>query len=471
MFTRIARKEFTDLVRDGRFRWSAAIVTGLLTVAMAAGFTAHRAARADRDAAQAQMQSWWYTQPAKNAHSAAHYGLWAFKPAPSLAFFDRGVDGYAGTAAWLEAHKQNDFRFRPAMDATAAQRFGEWTASAVLQQLVPLLIIVLAFGAFAGERELGTLRQVASLGVPTRTLIIGKALGVSAALSVVLVPAALLGAGALLLGTSGVSADLGRFALLSVVYLGWFALVLSATLVVSLLARSSRAALVVLLSLWAFNGLVAPRVASAIASTLRPTPSRVAFIADVDRKLAQGLDGHSPAGVRAEQLERRLLQKYGVKTKAELPINFEAAAMQASEEHGNEVFDDAFGRLYRTYRAQVDVQQWAALAAPLVAVRLLSMGIAGTDVEQHRAFATAAETYRRGIERTMNGWLERNTVQGKTFQVTADSSLWNEVPPFSYTMPSLDRALAPYGTSVAVLVVWMLALTGWLTTRHRLMVD
>jgi len=170
-------------------------------------------------------------------------------------------------------------------------------------------------------------------------------------------------------------------------------------------------------------------------------------------------------------LERRLLQKYGVKTKAELPINFEAAAMQASEEHGNEVFDDAFGRLYRTYRAQVDVQQWAALAAPLVAVRLLSMGIAGTDVEQHRAFATAAETYRRGIERTMNGWLERNTVEGKTFQVTADSSLWNEVPPFSYTMPSLDRALAPYGTSVAVLVVWMLALTGWLTTRRRLMVD
>ena len=94
-----------------------------------------------------------------------------------------------GVAVWLEAHKQNDFRYRPAQDATAVARFGELSAAAVLQLLVPLLIILLGFSAFAGERDLGTLRQLLSLGVRPRDLAAGKALGVASALGLLLVPA------------------------------------------------------------------------------------------------------------------------------------------------------------------------------------------------------------------------------------------------------------------------------------------
>ena len=67
------------------------------------------------------------------------------------------------------------------------QRFGELTAAAVLQLLLPLLIILLGFSTFAGERESGTLRQVLSLGVDRHDL----------ALGLLLVPAVLLGAAAL----------------------------------------------------------------------------------------------------------------------------------------------------------------------------------------------------------------------------------------------------------------------------------
>ncbi|MBM3885478.1 MAG: hypothetical protein FJ361_06490, partial [Gemmatimonadetes bacterium] len=140
MLRTIASKEYRELLRDGRFRWAGGIVAGLLLVAGLAGFTAWREQAAQRDAAQATMQATWFNQPPKNPHSAAHYGLWAFKPQMPLAFVDRGVDPYTGTASWLEAHRMNEFRFRPAMDATAAQRFGEWTAAGVLQQLIPLLI-------------------------------------------------------------------------------------------------------------------------------------------------------------------------------------------------------------------------------------------------------------------------------------------------------------------------------------------
>ncbi len=470
MLLRIARKEFTEMVRDGRLRWAGAAIGGLLVVALAAGVTAHRATRAERNAAQSQMQAWWYKQPPKNPHSAAHYGMWAFKPSPALTFVDRGVDPYTGTAAWLEAHRQNDFRFRPAMDATAAQRFGDWTAASVLQQLVPLLIIILAFGAFAGEREQGTLRQLASLGVPTRVLIGGKAIGVTAALSVVLVPAAVLGAGALLVGAEASASDVGRFALLSLLYISWFYLVLGVTLAVSLAMSTAKRALMVLLGVWALNGMVAPRVAASLGRAVHPTPSRVDFATTVDRGLAQGIDGHSPAGERAKRLEAELFAKYDVTSRAALPVNFDAVAMQAGEEHADEVFDHNFGALYDQFRSQVGVQQAVAFAAPLLSVRFLSTAIAGTDVESHRDFATATERYRRGIQVKMNGWLATNTKEGETFRVRADSAVWAQVQPFAYAAPELGSSLGFYRLSTVAFGVWLLAATVWLTTRSRLRV-
>ncbi len=91
---------------------------------------------------------------------------------------DTGIDPYVGVAAWLEAHRQNEFRYRPAQDRTSIQRFGELTAAEILQSLLPLFIIMLAFR----EREAGTLRQVLCLGVTRRDLLASKALGVAGAM-------------------------------------------------------------------------------------------------------------------------------------------------------------------------------------------------------------------------------------------------------------------------------------------------
>src|SRR5688500_13195730 len=172
MIARIARKEMTEMLRDGRFRWTAVVIGILLVGALTTGVNQYRRTAAERDAAARGARAHWLTQAPKNAHSAAHYGVYAFKPAMPLSFVDQGVDRYVGVFAWLEAHKQNDFKYRPAQDATALERFGAWTAASVLQLLVPLLIIMLAFPAVAGEREQGTLRQLLSLGLRPRELIL-----------------------------------------------------------------------------------------------------------------------------------------------------------------------------------------------------------------------------------------------------------------------------------------------------------
>lgn len=220
MLLRIARHELRDVVRDGRFRIAATIVGALLGVSVLTGWAYQQQESAEHASAAGVSRATWLAQQAKDPHTAAHYGAYVFKPRGRLTLFDSGVNPYSGVAAWLEAHKQNEFQFRPAQDRASVARLGQLTAAATLQMLVPMLVILLAFTKFAGEREDGTLRQLVASGVSPGVLAAGKATGVAAALGLVVVPAAFLGAVALLWtsGAEGLSASGPRLAGLVLVY-------------------------------------------------------------------------------------------------------------------------------------------------------------------------------------------------------------------------------------------------------------
>ncbi len=456
MITRIARKEMTEMFRDGRFRWASAIVLGLIVIATLTGLRSFRALDAEQSAAQAAMRGFWVDQGAKNPHSAAHYGLWVFKPKMPLSFIDQGVDSFTGVTTWLEAHKQNEFTRRPAMDQASVARFGEWTAAAVLQLLVPLLIIMLAFSAFTAERETGTLKQLAAIGVPMSQLMRGKALGTAAALAVVVVPATVLGVLALALGSGfsrGVD-DLIRFGAMIAVYLVYFLVVLVITLAVSARSPSSRTALLTLLAFWTVNSLIAPRAVTDLARRVHPTTSSFAFQKAVADDLANGIDGHNPADERRKAVEAKALKEYGAISIDALPVNFDAIAMQESEEYGNRVFDKHFNGLYDSYRAQNAVTQLGAVVAPLLAVRSLSMGLAGTDVEQHRDFATKAEGYRRGLVAFSNNYFRDNTQTG-AWDWKAPPEVWAKYPAFAYEAPSVSSTIAPQKRAILLLAGWL----------------
>ena len=453
MIRHIVRKEFTDVLRDGRFRWCSILVGALLLVSLGHGWVQARSAHEERAAAQATAREHWETQGEKNPHSAAHYGIYAFKPRLALSFVDEGVDPYTGTSVWLEAHRQNDFLLRPAQDATAAQRIGALTAAQVLQHLVPLLIILLTFGALAGERERGTLRQLLASGIGRRDLAVGKALGVAGALGLLLVPAAVVGAAALVVASPGPAASpLARGAVLAGVYLAYFTAFLALSLAVSAWARSARTALVVLLAVWVVNGLVAPRVAVDLSKWLHPTPSALEFARTVEREMATGAGDISPPDRDAST--RRLLVEYGVARVEDLPINAVGVYLQESEEFGNRIFDRNYGALWDTFERQGVVHETVALAAPLLAVRTLSMGLAGTDVEQHRHFATAAETYRRDLMRRMNGDMTENSLTGD-FTYSVGAEVWEAVPPLQYAAPTLGWVLGNRILSLLVLGTWL----------------
>ncbi len=465
MTTTIAKKEFTEIFRDGRFRWIAGVLLLMLLVAAITGWNQAQETKAEREAAAKMDEQTWLAQGNKNPHSAAHFGHSAFKPAAALSYVDQGLNAYLGVAIWLEAHYQNLSSHRPIEDKTALQRFGELTLAWTLQYLVPLLIILLAFSAFAGERERGTLRQLVSLGVPSRKLALGKALGVAAALALVLIPATILAAvllAGLRTGESFGEAAL-RFITLSGSYLLYFAAILGLSLAVSAKVKSSRVALLSLLGFWLISSLLAPRLASDFAERLHPSPAVSEFWSAINKDMQEGIDGHNPSDERNKQLQAKILAQYNVKELKDLPVNFAGIALQEGEEYGNQIFDKHHSRLWALYGKQAGAQQFASVISPLLAVRNVSMGLAGTDLYQHRHFAEQAEAHRRKIVKLLNEDMTRNAGT-QDYNYLADPALWSKVPQFEYAPPSLGWVLGNQFGNLLILGLWCAA-TAFIAAR------
>lgn len=458
MIARIARKEFLEMSRDGRFRAAFAIVAILLLASLALGWKRYRDVETERSAAQRTMRRQWLEQGEKNPHGAAHYGIFAFKPESPLSLADPGVDAYTGVSITLEAHKRNDLKHRPARDATALARFGELSAATVLQWLVPLLIIALAFPAFAGERDQGTLRQVMSLGVPPRDLAMGKALGVSWAMAVLLVPAAVVGAAALALaaGPRELLAEAPEIALMAVGYLLYFGIFLALSLAVSAVSGSSRTALLALLGFWIVNCLIVPRAAADLSARLHPSPSALEFTRGVEEEARRGFNTDDPNGPAMRELRETILARYGVDRVEDLPVSFAGIALQASEEFGYGVYDKHHAALRDAFARQDQTQRLAAAASPFLAIRSLSMAAAGTDFARDRDFSNAVERYRRDLIKIMNDDITRNAV-GKDFGYVAGAELWEKVPEFRYEPAAYRGSLAETRPDLFILSVWFLA--------------
>ncbi|MEM6783461.1 MAG: ABC transporter permease subunit [Bacteroidota bacterium] len=452
----IAKKEAAETLRDGRFWWTTAIVLILLVGALATGWLHTERLEAQHAEAASAERTVWTGQGEKNPHSAAHFGTYAFKPVTPLLAVDRGLTAYTGVALFMEGHAIQDARYRPAEDATAAARLGELTAAAVLQWLVPLLIVLLTFGAFAGERERGTLRPLLSLGVSRQALAAGKALGAAAPLALVLVPAAVLGALAMAVAAPPEAAawSAPRVGLLALVYLAYFAVFVGVSLLVSALAGSPRTALLALLGFWFVNGFIAPRLAADVAERVHPGLTEEAFAAGVAEV------GELSWPDLLDRITERLLAEEGVSTVDSLSVNIMAVRLYEGEEIETGGYRALFKRLADGFEGQGRVAQVGAVVAPLLAVAPLSTALTGTDYRHHRHFADAAETYRYDYVQTLNQDLIDNAAPGGSWDrdYVVGEALWASIPPFAYEAPGAGWALDGYGTALGLLALWLVGL-------------
>lgn len=453
----LIQKELREIARDGRLRVVSAAVLGLFLVTLGLGLREVAAVRAERHAAQDVADDHFRTQDDKNPHVAAHYGTYVFKPAGALSFVNPGVDAFVGVSLKLEAHKRNSLEGARARDGTALARFSRLSVASVLELLAPLLVVAMGFAAWTAERERGTLRQLASLGVLPRSLLLGKLLALLLALAALLVPAFALGAfGVSLFGGALEAGGSGRLLALALAYGGYITLWAFLTLWASARAKSSRGALVALLGIWVSVSLIVPRVATDVTVALAKVPSGAELSAQVKQSLNDGLPGGPTRDERVNEISEKLLEQYGFEG-AETLMDaslLNGLELQAEALFENEVLDHHFTALSAALDRREQLEQALGVLSPVLVVRSLSMALAGTDAAHHRHFSDRAEAHRRGLVDLLNReFAEKGGAAG--FDYKAGKETWEKAPAFAYTPPALDWVLRRQLTSLVLLAGWL----------------
>jgi len=427
--------------RERRRDWRVWLVLGLgMLLALCAGLQSalhlQSTQQARAVAAQAESERWAH-QGEKNPHTAAHYGVYVFKPLSTLAALDPGVEKYVGSSVWLEAHKQNEFVHRPALDEPGASRQLQLTPALLLQVLAPIAMVFLGFGLFAAERERGMLPTLRVNAAPLGALGAARAVVLICLALAIALPACL---AVVLVHRHGIAAqpfaDAGaRLVLLVlgyVLYLGTWASLIAA---VSAWSPTSRASLGALIGIWALLTLVVPRAAVELAQHAAPLPTMQQFRERVDAALGSP---HDPG--EEERQQQELLRQYKVDKVSDLPVNWSGISLARGEDHGNRVFDAHYGDLFARLQRQSDAIAAAGWLSPAVAVAGLSGAAAGSDTASHIDFIRSAEQQRRLIQTTLNNAITRNPERNGQ-RYLGDRALWEAIPPFRFRFAPLDWSL------------------------------
>jgi ABC-2 type transport system permease protein len=459
MITSIARRELLLQFRDGRLVTTVLLMLALIGSAVAVGWREHAEGERERALFAGQSYAQWLSQPPKHPHRAAAFGLYVAKPESPLAIFESGLRPHAGRTLWLEAHAQTAFSHAPADDDLAAAVVpGERSGAALLQLLGGLVALVLGALSIARERETGVLRQIlAQHGSPVHW-VAGKYVGLAMTLAIALGPLAIAVTAVLLAGAS--PAERGDVMARAAVGLAgnsaYLLAMLAVGMAVSMLVQSSRAALIIALSLWVAGSLLAPRVAAHLAVTLAPTPDAAAYQRAIGAEFASGHDGQPGFSERLRQLQEDTLAEHGIDNLDDLPIGFSGLRMKLMTAWSDEVSDRHYARLQAIYDRQERMRMVVAALAPVIAARAYSHAAAGMDWSHYQHFADAAEVYRRDFNLVMNDLIVRGT-RGQAWDMDADRDDWALVEPFHYTPPDVGFVLQAAAVPASILLAWLLS--------------
>jgi ABC-2 type transport system permease protein len=458
-------KDELRLMRRNRVAMLGLIMLLALSVIAALTSIAHRD-NSDQIRArfQAEADKEFDGQPARHPHRMVHYGHFVFRPLPALAAFDPGVDGFTGNTIYLEGHRQNSANFGDVRQSSLLMRFGQLTPAFVLQALAPLVLIFIGFGIVARERERGTLRLLQTHGASAAQILVGKALALSAVALLMLLPAIL--ALAWLIAAKG--APLTPALLLLGGYTGYLAIWVAAIMLASSIAAQARTALIAMVGLWALTVVLLPRLAPDFALATKPALTRLETDIAIQRDLRQMGDSHNPDDPFFTAFKERTLKQYGVEKVEDLPVNYRGLLAIEGEKLTSKLFDNYAERQFEQQKSQSGFADAFGLISPTLALRRVSMALAGTDLESHRRFLTQSEAYRFAIVQQLNQLQatavtydddsNRNKDPDASRRVRIDPKNWQDVPDFAYRPPTQSEKLRAAIPGLAMLALWLAAL-------------
>lgn len=452
MCASVARAEWRYLIRS---QAAVAGVVLMLLLTLAAILVSHEQIsndRRERQRFQASADEQWAAQPDRHPHRMVHYGHFIFRPLSALAFFDFGVAPVTGNTLYLEGHRQNSANFSDASQASILLRFGQLTPAYVLQVLTPLLIVFLAFGSVAREREQGQLRLQMANGMRGAALLWGK-LASHAALALLLAAPALIG-----LAVIGAlhPAESARALWMAGGYALYLLLWVFVAVLVSAAVARARDALLVLVGCWIVSVVLVPRLMPDIASVSMPQPTRIETEVALHKALAKIGDSHDPDDPYYRQFREKTLARYGVTRVEDLPVNYGGLVMEEGERLSSELYERIMQQAFAQQSAQNGLVYAAAAASPVIALRRMSAALAGTDADSHTRFLVEGERYRVALIQALNRLHASQVRYHNDRDQRISHEHWKQMPHFSFAETPLaavaSRALWP---GIIIFLVWI----------------
>ncbi|TXD84505.1 DUF3526 domain-containing protein [Subsaximicrobium wynnwilliamsii] len=402
--------------------------------------------------AKEHVRQQWVSIDEMNPHSAAHYGTYVFKPANLLSSLDEGVNSVTGNVLRVEGHVQNEIVHSEASQMQVVSRFGKLKSSLLLQYIVPLLLIFLAFNSVSSEKQSGRLKLLILQGAKPIQLILSKTFSVwlygLLLLLFVIVVYGILNLQSL---TSEILFRTGLFFLSYALY---YFIISGLTVFFSARWQNATLALTSMLGIWILWTIFLPNVLMSSVEKWHQLPSRNEFQTAMDEDRSKGLDGHNPTDERTKALEEKVLKEYKVDSLSQLPINFDGLLMQADEDYGNKVWDKHFGNNRNVLQEQKQSFQLGGIVNPFISLQNTSMGFMASDNVHHQEFLLQVENYRRVFIKMLNDEHAFGGSKTGNWGKNADNAFFRSVPDFDYKPTQLSVVFSNYMLDLALLAFW-----------------
>jgi ABC-2 type transport system permease protein len=349
----------------------------------------------------------------------------------------------------------------------------------VLQLFLPLFLFGVAGVSVTREREAGTLPLLLCQRLSWPQVLWGKVWGsLLIAASVVTPPALLLGGWLAARGELASTGDtLVRGTGLVVAHAVFFVACTALAVAVSASHTTSRGALVSLVALWFALWIVVPRLVPIAATAVYPVPARSVFDADVDARVRELGDSHNPDDPVFARFRADTLKRHGVTRVEDLPLNYGGLVMREAERHTAEAFDEHRARLMTVYRRQSRLVDLAGIISPYLAIRGISMALAGSNAEHLFEFERQAEAFRFALIQALNE-LHIHEVESRRDRYGAvingapsrqriDAAFFRQLPAFDYQPPSFAWAIRGHRSGLASAAVGVLLILACLIRCSR----
>ena len=401
-----------------------------------------------------EIRKKWENIDNMNPHGAAHYGTYVFKPQNLLSSLDEGVNSVVGNVLRIEGHVQNEIVFSEASQMQTISKFGKLKCSLLLQYIIPLLLLFLAFQAISAEKKSGRLKLLLLQGCGLSKLVWGKAISVWLYGLFLLFLTLFIYS---MLNINQIDMDiLTRLFVFSFSYALYYFIITVCTVFFSTLSKTGTSALTTMLGLWIIWTIFLPNIIMSSLEKWHELPSRHEFKLAMKEDRSEGIDGHNPSDNRSEELKEQILSQYGVSQLTDLPINFDGIRMQADEEYGNMVWDKHFGTLRSILDNQKKSYQYGGLVNPFISLQNLSMGLTGSDNFHHQEFLVQAETYRRSLIKSLNDKHAYGGSKTGDWSWTPGQDFYKSIPDFHFKTVLFNSVSNKYLIDLIFLIGWAL---------------